>query len=381
MFKRLLAVSTAMFLTLATYAFAAELTQDHPSTYTVQKGDTLWDISARFLKKPWLWPEIWQANPQVKNPHLIYPGDVLSLVYINGQPVLSSSGPHIGEAINTIPLAQIEPFLKQLTVVNDVRSLPYVMGLEDDRLLTSSGQVVYVRGLDGAQPGQLVQIVRPMHRYIRVSNTTRKATLNFRGDVFNHDYDVVNRNWEPMWGAVAGEIADDNHASRRGANYEVMLHSIGEVTQVNGELATVLLRGEERDVRVGDRILPVEDRPYCDCFIPHAAASTANGRIVATTDGLYAAGPNHVVALSVGSSDGVDNGTMFSIWHQGEVRPDIVKDRNMIAQKRDRLAMPDEFVGHVMVFRTFDQISYGLVMDGIKPARVGDLLKHPDATK
>ena len=82
MLKRLLAVLTAMLLTLATFAFAAELRGDHPSTYTVKKGDTLWDISARFLTKPWLWPEIWQANPQVKNPHLIYPGDVLSLVYI-----------------------------------------------------------------------------------------------------------------------------------------------------------------------------------------------------------------------------------------------------------------------------------------------------------
>ena len=77
MLKRLLAVLTATLLTLATFAFAAELREDHPSTYTVKKGDTLWDISARFLSEPWLWPEIWQANPQVKNPHLIYPGDVL----------------------------------------------------------------------------------------------------------------------------------------------------------------------------------------------------------------------------------------------------------------------------------------------------------------
>src|SRR4249920_3671892 len=144
MFKRLLAVLTAMLLTLATYAYAAEMVQDHPSTYTVRKGDTLWDISARFLKKPWLWPEIWQANPQVKNPHRIYPGDVLSLVYVNGQPMLSSEGPHMGEAINTVPLAKIEPFLKQLTILNDVKSLPYVMGLEDDRLVASSGQVAYV---------------------------------------------------------------------------------------------------------------------------------------------------------------------------------------------------------------------------------------------
>ena len=86
MLKRLLAVFTATFIALAGIAFAAELRQDHPSTYVVRKGDTLWDISAKFLRKPWLWPEIWQANPQVKNPHLIYPGDVLSLVYVGGRP-------------------------------------------------------------------------------------------------------------------------------------------------------------------------------------------------------------------------------------------------------------------------------------------------------
>ena len=149
MFKRLLAVSTAMLLTLASFAFAAELAQDHPTSYTVKKGDTLWDISARFLSKPWLWPEIWQANPQVKNPHLIYPGDVLSLVYVNGEPrVTREVGPgpqvHVSDAIDTIPLSQIEPFLKQLTVVQDPKSFPYVVGLEEDRLLTGAGQVVYV---------------------------------------------------------------------------------------------------------------------------------------------------------------------------------------------------------------------------------------------
>ena len=159
MLKRLLAVFTATFIALAGIAFAAELRQDHPSTYVVRKGDTLWDISAKFLQKPWLWPEIWQANPQVKNPHRIYPGDVLSLVYVGGRPYLSSgSGPQIreGEPVGAIRLSDIEPFLKELTVVNDVKSLPYVIGLEEDRLRSSAGQVVYVRGMSGAQPGQVV---------------------------------------------------------------------------------------------------------------------------------------------------------------------------------------------------------------------------------
>ena len=375
MLKRLTAVLTAMLLTLATYAFAAELRGDHPSTYTVQKGDTLWDISARFLSKPWLWPEIWQANPQVKNPHLIYPGDVLSLVYINGQPRLNSdSGPQIrtGDAIETIPLSQIEPWLKQLTVVQDPKSFPYVVGLEEDRLLTSSGQVAYVRGLTGAQPGQMVQVARPVSYYAmgKMKNGHRlggSSPVDFRADRLH-----------THWGY--GDAPTEAFGEKLG--YEMMLHSIGEVTRVQGEIAVVLLRNEGREVRVGDRILPVEDRPYCNCFSPHAAASIPQGaQILAVADGLRFSGPRMVVALSIGSRDGVDNGTVYSMWHSGAVRPDIVRNRDPLTAYGDRLAMPDDYLGHVMVFRTFEKVSYGLIMDGIRPARVGDLLKHPDAVQ
>ena len=382
MLKRLLAVLTAMLLTLATFAFAAELRGDHPSTYTVQKGDTLWDISARFLAKPWLWPEIWQANPQVKNPHLIYPGDVLSLVYVNGQPRLTSSsgpGPQIrtGESIETIPLSQIEPFLKQLTIVQDPKSFPYVVGLEEDRLLSSSGQVAYVRGMTDARPGQMVQIARPVNLFAmgRIKNGRRlggSTPLDFRADRLHEHWTFGN--WSN------GDAPTEAWGEKLG--YEMMLHSIGEVTQVQGEVTVVLLRNEGREVHVGDRVLPVEDRPYCNCFTPHAAASIpAGAQVLAVADGLRFSGPKVVVALSIGSRDGVDNGTVYSLWHDGAVRPDIVRNRNPIAAHADRLAMPDDYLGHVMVFRTFDKVSYGLIMDGIRPVRVGDLLKHPDAVQ
>jgi hypothetical protein len=369
MLKRLLAVFTAMFLTLATYAYAQELRDDHPATYVVQKGDTLWDISARFLKKPWLWPEIWQANPQVKNPHLIYPGDVLSLVYIDGNRV-TASGPRAGEAITAIPLSELEPFLKQLTVIQDHTDLPYVVGLEEDRLLTSSGQLAYVNGLSGAQPGQLVQIARPINRYYRGKRHTYATDLNYRGEEIVHDL-------RSYWAETPRGDYDGNPVG-----IEMVLHSIGEVVQIadNG-IVSVLLREEERDVRVGDRILPVEAQPYDPYFYPSAPASVPeNARIAAITDGLHGAGPHQVIALSIGSADGVKNGTTFGIWHEGAVREDRVKYRNVLAARKHKLKMPDDFIGHVMVFRTFDHISYGLIMDAIRPARVDDLLKHPDAT-
>lgn len=366
MLKRLLAVSAAMLLTIATAAVAAELAGDHPTTYTVKKGDTLWDIAGRFLKKPWLWPEIWQANPQVKNPHLIYPGDVLSLVYIDGQPRVTSEGPRVGEALDTIPLADIEPFLKHFTVVEDVRSLPHVVGLEEDRLLSTAGQSVYVRGLEGAQPGTVVDIARPVYVFGGGKGKEKpgRSDLDFRG---NREHNHWGN--PPGFGEASGEFL----------GHELQIHATGEVTQVQGEVATVVLREEGREIRLGDRVLPAEAQPYDLQFLPRAADSIPDhARVLAVADGVQA-GPRIVVALSVGARDGIRNGHVFSIWHDGARRADIVTHRNKMSANGDKVDMPDDFLGHLMVFRTFDKVSYALVMEGIRPVRQGDLLKHPDA--
>ena len=151
MFKCFRTVFAVAVLTVGTYAAAAEMAGGHPDTYVVKRGDTLWDISARFLKKPWLWPEIWQANPQIQNPHLIYPGDVISLAYLDR--VAVQPGPREEAPLNAIPLSDIEPFLKDRRVVDSFEGLPHVAGLDEDRLRSSGGHNIYVRGLDGAQPG------------------------------------------------------------------------------------------------------------------------------------------------------------------------------------------------------------------------------------
>ena len=382
MLKRLTPVVGAMLLTLATYALAQEMRGDHPNSYTVQKGDTLWDISAKFLDKPWLWPEIWQANPQVKNPHRIYPGDVLSLAYVNGQPRVTQAmdGPQVraGEPVDTVPLSDIEPWLKHLTVVQDPKSFPYVVGLEEDRLLTSSGQLAYIRGMVGAQPGQLVQIARPMMLY-GMTNVSKDGKRRGGGSPLDFR---ANKLYQPFnfgtW--TNGDVPHQAWGYKLG--YEMMLHSIGEVTRVQGDVTVVLLRDENREVHIGDRVLPVEAQPYCNCFIPHPAASIPSAaQVLAVPDGLRWSGPRMVVALSIGSKDGVDNGTVYSIWHEGAVRKDIVANKNNIAAYQNRLKMPDDYIGHVMVFRTFEKVSYGLVMDSIRPTHVGDLLKHPDAVE
>ena len=363
-----------MLLTVATVALAAELRADHPSSYVVQKGDTLWDISARFLSKPWLWPEIWQANPQVKNPHLIYPGDTLSLVYVNGEArVEVEDAPQVrtGPSVDTVPLSEIEPWLKQLTVVQDPKSFPYVVGVEEDRLLTSAGQLVYVRGMPGAQPGQMVQLARPMSYYamanVKGHPVGGVTPLDFRAN-------RLHTHW------YYGDVPFEGHGEKLG--YELMLHSIGEVLRQQGDVTVVLLKEEGREVQVGDRVLPVEERPYCNCFLPHpAGAIPNNAQILAIADGLRWSGPRGVVALSVGLRDGVDNGTVFSIWHPGVVKDDNVAHKQPWGAKNDGVRLPDDYIGHVMVFRSFEKVSYGLIMDGIRPARTNDYLKHPDATQ
>lgn len=373
------AVAAAVVLTLATAAVAVEMRGDHPDTYVVKRGDTLWDIAGRFLKRPWLWPEIWQANPQVRNPHLIYPGDVLSLAYLDRLGL--QEGPRAEGPINAIPLSQIEPFLKNLRVVDKFDHLPYVVGLEEDRLRTAQGNVVYVQGLESAAPGSRWAVVRPTVRYTRLD---RKACC----DIFNKDgLDFRGRrtlDGEQFWTSA---VLNDNGTEVLG--YELMQQNIGTVTrgEVGGiQASTLLLDDSAREVRIGDRLIPVEPRPYDLQFMPHPPRQTleyGRARVLAVADTLTSGGPRDVIALSVGSRDGVDNGTVFSTWRVGN-RP---ADRIKVGAERSedtvgnasRVRLPDEFAGHAMVFRTFENVSYALVMDSIRPTAVGYELKHPDA--
>lgn len=379
MLKPIRTAMTAALLTIATFAMAAEIRGDHPDTYVVKKGDTLWDIAGRFLEKPWLWPEIWQANPQVENPHLIYPGDVLSLAYLNR--VTADPGPRQVEPVTGVPLSEVEPFLKDLRVVDQFEHLPHVVALEEGRLRTTQGQVAYVKGLPEAQPGQRYQVVRPTQRYTRLDREAccdifHKDSLDFQGR--------RNVDFEQFW--TNALVSDNGHEL---LGYELMQQNTGTVTrgEVGGiEVTTLLLDDSGREVRVGDRLIPVEAQPYDLQFFPHAPSQQleyGRARVLAVADMLSTGGNRDVVALSVGARDGVDNGTVFSSWDVGNVEPDRLTsnwDRSPDSYGRaSKVRLPDEFAGHMMVFRTFDKVSYALVMDGIRPIRVGHELKHPDA--
>ncbi|MGQ4660450.1 LysM peptidoglycan-binding domain-containing protein [Lysobacter sp. F6437] len=381
MLKPIRAVMTAALLTIAAHALAAEIRGDHPDTYVVQKGDTLWDIAGRFLEKPWLWPEIWQANPQVANPHLIYPGDVLSLAYLD-RVTVAEAGPREVAPVTGVPLSEVEPFLKDLRVVDEFEQLPYVVSLETERLRSTQGQVAYIEGLENAQPGQRYQVVRPTQRYTRLDREAccdifHKDDLDFRGK--------RTIDFEQYW--TNAVVSDNGHEL---LGYELMRQNTGTVTrgEVGGiEVTTLLLDDSGREVRVGDRLIPVEAQPYDLQFFPHAPnrqLDFGRARIMAVADMLSTGGPRDVVAISVGARDGVDNGTVFSSWQVGNSVVDRVEngpwDRSEDTfGKNSKVRLPDEFAGHLMVFRTFDKVSYALVMDAIRPIQVGHELKHPDA--
>lgn len=366
----------AALLTVATYAAAVEMRGDHPDSYVVKRGDTLWDISARFLNKPWLWPEIWQANPQIKNPHLIYPGDVISLAYLDRVTVQQPAGDRTASPINAVPLSEVAPFLKDLRIVSEIDQLPYVVGLEDNRLHGVQGHVVYVKGLEAA-PGQRYLVVRAEKRYRAAGNDRYHAMdLDARGKRLLE----ADPYWSNLAHAAGGEFM----------GYELVTQTTGTVTRgasAEAQVSTVLLDAEGRDVRVGDRLIPVQAQSYDLQFFPHPpkqASAPGALSVMSVADSLLSGGTRNVIAISGGANAGIDNGTVFSIWRNGKAVSDKVAsglDRDedfRPAGKRVRL--PDEFAGHAMVFRTFDNVSYALVMSSVKPVQVGYTLKHPDAT-
>ncbi len=369
-------------MTVATYATAQTMRGDHPDTYVVQRGDTLWDIAGRFLQRPWLWPEIWQANPQIHNPHLIYPGDVISLAYLNR--VTATEGPREATAqpIDAIPLSDVEAFLKDLRVVDGFEHLPYVVGLEEDRLRATQGQVAYIRGLPEATAGQRYAVVRPTVRYTHLDRSGLCCDLFHKDDLDFRGRRIAD--FQQYWTNV---VTPDKGQEVLG--YELQRVNVGTITrgEVGGIQASTLLLDETgREVRVGDRLIPIDAQPFDLQFFPHAPAQQleyGRARVLAVADTLSHGGPRDVIVLSVGAREGVDNGTVFSLWREGTNAVDRVekgpdRDADTVFYE-NKVRLPDEFAGHAMVFRTYDKVSYALVMDSIKPTRIGYHLKHPDA--
>lgn len=346
--KRIRKTIVRMLLTLACCAFlpaqvSAEdlLRSDHPQRYTVQKGDTLWDISGRFLRSPWRWPDIWYVNPQVANPHLIFPGDELELVYIDGRPRLRlNQGPRFLKltpgvrarpwdgSIPTVPIDAIAPFLTRPYVLNpgEAEGLPYLVNFGPDHILGGAGNSGYVRSLD--KVGAKYHVVRPGKPYKDADS----------GEVLGHE-----------------------------ASY------IGTVQSTrSGDPATVFFNRSESEAVIGDRLMEIgEERPWSN-FTPKAPENTLEGSIISVLNGVSQIGQYNVVVIDRGASDGIEPGTVLRIDQRGETVRDVVTP-----DTRDTVTLPDEKAGHLMVFRTFERVSFGLVMDATRPLHLLDRVRQP----
>ena len=386
MLKKLPALCVGLLFTLTAFAATVQLNKNHPDTYTVRKGDTLWSISAKFLQHPWEWPEVWQANPQVANPHLIYPGDVLSLAYLNGQLRVtndgSDSGPRVRatqleDAIKPIPLTSVKGFLKDTRLLNldEFKNAPHVVAFEDHHIQGTPGQLAYVRGLD-AQPGQQFVLARVIGRYYEITSKDGQPNRIFRAN-------MQDRDGRPSMLWHRGPDHFTLHGNVHLIGYEMLQFGTIQVTKAGSPTSTLVMNSDF-EVSPGDFVLPQSNTTYDYQYVPHAPTSVpADMRVIAFTDALNAVGRLQVVALSRGSANGVENGQTYSIFAPGNVatdRTDYPEDsaKAFFHPKDAKVQLPEEYIGHVMIFRTFDKVSYGLIMDGIRPVHLGDELYEPD---
>lgn len=337
--RKLLYALAASLLLITSQAYAApELKSNHPERYTVVKGDTLWDISGRFLNNPWYWPEIWHANPQVENPHLIYPGDVLALVYIDGEArvtKVTSRGvtklsPKVrSEALDTpipaIPLDAINSFLSETRIVSPemLEQAPYVLEGEDGRIITGAGDRVYVRG---KKPADKIGIYR-------------------RGKTFN----------DPETGEFLG--------------LEARSIARGNVSAENGDVLTVNLTRSNEEVRIGDRLLVQEDRRINTNFVPSSPDSEVEGRMISVEGGVSQIGQYDVVAINRGTREGMEAGNVLAVLKSGNVVRDPVTN--------EQVELPSERAGLLMVFQAYEKVSYGLVLQATRPLSIGDRVRNP----
>jgi hypothetical protein len=315
------------------------LNEDIPDQYEVEAGDTLWDISAIFLRDPWMWPEIRHANQQIDNPHLIHPGDLISLVYIDGKPRLQVNrsreyklSPQIRtidhqQAVAALPLDTIDNFLSKSRVTSsaELNAAPYVLGGYERRLLMGMGDDFYARGDFTGN-----QLTYGIYR---------------RGDPYI----------EPSTGEVLGLRAKDVGSAK--------------VKAVKDSIATLGATRSAGEIRFKDRLLSREERSLVSSFYPRAPKDKVAGVVLNVEGGVRNAGALDVVALNRGDRDGLQAGDTLAIYKEGE----MIKDR--IADERIRL--PDERIGLLMVFSTYDKMSFGLVMQADRQLDIGDLVRNP----
>jgi hypothetical protein len=319
-----------------------------PERYTVKKGDTLWDISKHFLKDPWLWPEIWYVNPAIRNPHLIYPGDVIALTWVNGKPVLTLEGAEaapppgpklkvvklspqarvekIDKAITTLPKSVIAPFLYRPFFITDdeLDHAPYVVANYGNHVISGTGDRIYARGIENASVSEF--------------NIVRK------GQTYR----------DPDTGEVLG--------------YEAV--NLGEAKLVRlGDPQTLTVTKSYKEILNGDFLIPKESQDIALNFYPRAPKRDIAGRIISVAGGVAKIGQYNVIVINRGTDNGLEQGNVLEIYQEGA----IVRQ----PYSRARIKLPEERAGLCMVFKTYHTVSYALVMEAFRDLSVRDYVYSP----
>ena len=334
----------------------SEILPNAPDVYTVKRRDTLWDISKMYLASPWRWPELWGLNlDEVRNPHLIFPGQVLFLDKSNGRARLRL-GDQIGAAgdarleprirskdialdgISSIPFNLIEPFLNEAVIfqTNELAGAPRIVATQEGRVLLARGDTAYVRGEIGQD------------REYRIFREPRPMLDPTTHEVLGYEATYVGASEY----AVQGE-------TRTGAD--------GKAEIVPATFTVTSIRQE---AGVGDRLAPVPAREYTN-YAPHPPAGPISGQIVSIYGDGLTAGQNQIVALNKGANDGIERGHVLALLRDGQVVTDTTDPR------RTKIKLPDERHGILFVFRVFDRMSYALILSVKEPVSAGDRFSQP----
>ncbi|MCL2657596.1 MAG: LysM peptidoglycan-binding domain-containing protein [Betaproteobacteria bacterium] len=338
---RIISALILLVSSLTAVADTVKLADNAPDAYTVVKGDTLWDISGRFLKEPWRWPEVWHMNrEQIKNPHWIFPGQTIYLDR-NG-PSLSLNKPGEGAAegvagtvrlqpqihaseispIPSVAVSAIAPFLTRPLVVTDGDLAGYgtIVATDEGRLNVGADDVIFAK--------DLVQGV--------------------------DDWEVYRRP-EPLVDPVTNEVLGN----------EAIYLGTARLTEP-GVPATLRITSSEREISVGDRLIPAV-KPDIVSFVPHAPSGKLEGRVIKMHDSLFHSGKYSVIAVGVGRHDGIEAGHVLGIY---QTRPDAV-------YRGETFQLPEQRIGLLFIFRVFDRVSYGLIVESSGPVKISDMVRQP----
>ena len=352
--QSLIVGSMTAALAFGQVSFAAETFKDaHPESYIVKKGDTLWSIAETFLESPWLWPEVWFVNDQIDNPHLIYPGDTIKLIYIDGKPHLTvergdnragreilpdgtlkltprARVSELASEIPSIPLDAIQSFLVNHRVVDKstLDNAPYVVAGNDNRLVMGTSDYFYARDS---------------------LNNWSDATLAYG----------IYRGGEPYFDPETGE----------NLGYEAIQIGLGKFLEQTDDIARVKLVESDEEVRISDLLIPTLEQRVQSVFHPKSPKQEIDGKIIHVFAGVRNVSQYDVVVINKGEREEMEVGDVLATYRVGE----RVRDR----KTNELLQLPSERSGLMIIFRTFEKVSFGLIMKSYKSITVMDEVKNP----